>query len=542
MFVFVTILHVYLCTKNKNMRNNQPVTQSERVLTDDCILLTTTDLEGRIKYANHGFTQVSEYTFDELHHQPHNIVRHPDMPPAVYESMWSRLKQGHAWTGLIKNRTKSGDHYWVNAYVAPVFEHGEIHEYQSVRKKATADQIQRATEIYRVLTDNKQPKALKKPLLSFSAKLFMSLLFSVLLSAIMSRYSVVLAVCVASVLGGIILQQVLKPFKALVDKATKLIDDPLATGVYTGRQDEIGKVSFALEYLMIETGGVVGRMADSAESIESLSVSLNDTIFDTSQRADGQSQQTNQAATAMEQMSASFAEVSQNIQHTAQEMSMSHQAAEKGHELLEKVIDAINQLNDEVGNFSALVASIEQDSQEINEVLEVIRAIADQTNLLALNAAIEAARAGESGRGFAVVADEVRQLSSRTSESTSHIETIVSKFRDSTVKATHTMQAGQRKAELSVGLAQQVDESFEELRESIGKMNVMSDENAAAMSQQTAVANDISQSIQVINELARESFTQTQNAAERGQQVSRLSAKTHHLSQQFWLQSVGRDQ
>lgn len=524
------------------MRNNQPVTQSERALTDDCILLTTTDLDGKVKYANQGFTQASEYTFDELHRQPHNIVRHPDMPPVVYESMWARLKRGKPWIGLIKNRSKSGDYYWVNAYVAPVFENGKIHEYQSVRKKATTSQIKRAATIYQALRDGKQPKALKKPLLNFNAKIFTGLLFSVFLTAALSSYSAVVAAFVAGIIGSIFLHQVLKPFNDLVNKATSQIDDPLAAGIYTGRQDEIGKINFTLEYLQTETGGVVGRMADSAESIESLSASLNDTISDTSERAGSQSEQTSQAATAVEQMSASFAEVSQNIQHAAEEMSMSNQSAEKGHQLLEKVIDAINQLNDEVGNFSVLVASIEKDSQEINEVLEVIRAIAEQTNLLALNAAIEAARAGESGRGFAVVADEVRQLSSRTSESTSHIETIVNKFRDSTVKATHTMQAGQRKAELSVGLAKQVDDSFEELRESINKMNVMSDENAAAMSQQTAVANDISQSIQLINELARQSLTQTQSAAERGQQVSRLSTKTHHLSQQFWKQSVKRNQ
>ncbi len=103
------------------------------------------------------------------------------------------------------------------------------------------------------------------------------------------------------------------------------------------------------------------------------------------------------------------------------------------------------------------------------------------------------------------------------------------------------MESGQRKAEQSVGLAQQVDESFEGLRSSIGKMNVMSDENASAMSQQTTVANDISHSIQVINELSLESLEQTQDATERGQQVSRLSAKTHNLSKQFWRQSVQRN-
>ncbi|MCG9746674.1 PAS domain-containing methyl-accepting chemotaxis protein [Shewanella sp. Isolate8] len=520
------------------MKNNQPVTQKEKVFADDTILLSTTDLKGKIKYANAGFTQVSEFTQDELYRQPHNIVRHPDMPSAAFESMWSRLKQGKPWIGIVKNRAKSGDHYWVNAYVAPVLEGGEVHEYQSVRRKATQAQIDNAQAIYGALNAGKQPSALKAARLGFAKRLGLVLLLSLGLAVGLTGYSPLLALLVAAGVGLTGLYLTLKPFNALVKQASDIIDDPLATAVYCGRQDELGKLGFALQYLLTETGGAVGRMADSAESIQSLSVSLNETISHTRERADGQSQQTSQAATAVEEMSASFNEVSQNIQLAAEEMSMSHEAAEKGHELLVEVINAIKGLHQEVSNFSAVVASIEQDSQEINEVLEVIRGIAEQTNLLALNAAIEAARAGESGRGFAVVADEVRQLSSRTSESTSHIEAIVSKFRDSTLKASQTMQAGQRQAQHSVGLAQQVDASFEELRASIDRLNQMSDANAAAMSQQTAVASEISQSIQLINELALASLRQTQDAEERGEQIARLSAKTHHLSQQFWRQSL----
>ncbi|WP_299806143.1 PAS domain-containing methyl-accepting chemotaxis protein [uncultured Shewanella sp.] len=522
------------------MRNNQPVTQIENSLTDNCILLSTTDLDGNIKYANEGFIKVSGYSFDELQRQPHNMVRHPDMPEAAFQSLWERIKQGKPWVGVVKNRSKSGDHYWVNAYIAPVYENGKIHEYQSVRRKATPEQIQRAEAIYQQVNAGKQPKALRNPLLGFGAKLYAWLLTILVMAVILTTYSPIAAVIVLSLVGAIGLQRILKPFNQLVIQAKNTVDDPLAKGVFTGRQDELGTISFALQFLLTETGGVIGRMADSAGSIESLSASLNDTIHNTRQRADSQSMQTSQAATAIEEMSASFNEVSQNIHSAAREMSVSNLSAEQGHQLLERVIESINQLKGEVGNFASVVASIEQDSQDINKVLDVIRGIAEQTNLLALNAAIEAARAGESGRGFAVVADEVRQLSSRTSESTSHIEAIVAKFRESTVMAAKTMEAGQRSAEQSVDLAKQVDESFEALRHSIIKMNTMSDENACAMSQQTAVANDISHSIQVISELAIESLEQTQDAAERGQQVSRLSTKTHSLSKQFWEQSVQR--
>ncbi|QFU22413.1 methyl-accepting chemotaxis protein [Shewanella eurypsychrophilus] len=523
------------------MTEHRAVTQKERLLSEDCILLSTTDLNGKIKYANEDFLRLSDYSHEELHRQPHNTLRHPDMPKAAFKSMWQRIEQGKPWVGIVKNRSKNGDHYWVNAYVAPVFENGKIHEYQSVRRKATPDQIESATHIYQDLNANKQPKALKPARLGFSGRLFAWFFLTVILGVYLAGISPYLAIIAATIFGGIGLTVILAPFKALVTMATNIVDDPLATGVFSGRQDELGKLSFAIQFLVTETGGVVGRMADSAGSIQHQSKSLNETISSTRERADSQSVQTNQAATAIEEMSSSFSEVNQTIHLAAQEMVKSFESAQSGHERMVAVIDAINKLSDEVSNFSSVVLSIEQDSRDINEVLEVIRGIADQTNLLALNAAIEAARAGESGRGFAVVADEVRQLSSRTSDSTSQIESIVSKFRQSTQRATQTMESGLEKAAHSVALAKQADTAFNQLRISIGKINEMSDENAAAMSQQTSVASEISQSIQLINELAIESLSQTTDASERGEQVARLSAKTHNLSQQFWRQSVQRN-
>lgn len=523
------------------MNEHRAVTQKEKLLSEDSILLSTTDLKGKIKYANEDFLRLSEYSDEEVHRQPHNMLRHPDMPKAAFQSMWQRIEQGKPWVGIVKNRSKSGDHYWVNAYVAPVFENGEIHEFQSVRRKATPEQIASASSIYQDLNADKKPKALKPPLLGFSGRIFLWFFLTIALGVGLAGISEVLAVIAATIFGAIGLTLILAPFKELVSMASNIVDDPLATGVFTGRQDELGKLSFAMQFLVTETGGVVGRMADSAGAIQHQSNSLNQTISSTRERADSQSMQTNQAATAIEEMSSSFSEVNQNIHLAAQEMVKSFESAESGHQRMLAVIDAINKLSDEVGNFSSVVESIEQDSRDINEVLEVIRGIAEQTNLLALNAAIEAARAGESGRGFAVVADEVRQLSSRTSDSTSHIESIVSKFKESTTRATQTMESGLEKAAHSVTLAEQADTAFNQLRTSMGKINVMSDANAAAMSQQTSVAGEISQSIQLINELAMDSLNQTQDATARGEQVSRLSTKTHNLSQQFWRQSVQRN-
>src|SRR3546814_4732636 len=127
------------------MRNNQPVTQREYAFPDQQRLISTTDLKGQITYCNDIFAEVSGFARDELIRAPHNLVRHPDVPPAVFDHMWTTLKQGKPWMGIVKNRRKTGDHYWVNAYVTPILDQQrQVTGYESVRTKPTRDQIQRA--------------------------------------------------------------------------------------------------------------------------------------------------------------------------------------------------------------------------------------------------------------------------------------------------------------------------------------------------------------------------------------------------------------
>ena len=130
------------------MRNNQPITGNERTFPAQQRLISTTDLKGQITYCNDAFIEISGFSRDELIRAPHNLVRHPDVPPAVFAHMWETLKAGRPWMGIVKNRCKSGDHYWVNAYVVPVLDDGKVTGYESVRSKPTAEQVQRAQALY----------------------------------------------------------------------------------------------------------------------------------------------------------------------------------------------------------------------------------------------------------------------------------------------------------------------------------------------------------------------------------------------------------
>ncbi|MCE9687141.1 methyl-accepting chemotaxis protein [Shewanella sp. AS16] len=522
------------------MRTNLPITDNEIRLREDSILLSTTDLRGRIKYVNDDFCEICGFTEAELIGQPHNIIRHPDMPPAAFEAMWQRLKQGKPWMGMVKNRCKNGDYYWVNAYVTPIYSQGVLHEYQSVRRKGSSAQVRNATAAYARLNAGKKAGGTFRLPIGYGQKLLLPLVCGITLTAALSQQSPLLAWLAGGLVGGGLLWLALAPLRLLGLRAREIVADPLAQGIYTGRRDELGSIGLAQEFLISETAGVVGRMADSANTIATQSGNLLGAIAATRDRTDSQHQQTAQAAAAVEQMTASFNAVSRNIQSVANEVEISQTAALTGYAHLDAVISAIDALHTQVGNFAAVVKEIEEDSIAINKVLEVISAIAEQTNLLALNAAIEAARAGESGRGFAVVADEVRQLSGRTGESTNQIEAIVRKFQQSTSRAASTLGAGQSQAQKAVELAQQAEQAFEALRETINSINTMSEHSALAMREQALVADEISHSLQTINELASDSLELSLNAESRGEHMSRLSTEMQLLSSQFWQLSIER--
>ncbi len=140
------------------------VTQRDVALANDTTLMSTTDLQSYITHANDDFVEVSGYSIQELTGSPHNMVRHPDMPKAAFADMWYTLKQGEPWTGIVKNRCKNGDHYWVRANVAPMVRGGKITGYMSIRTKASAQEIAAVEPLYKALREGRKPRRLFKGL------------------------------------------------------------------------------------------------------------------------------------------------------------------------------------------------------------------------------------------------------------------------------------------------------------------------------------------------------------------------------------------
>ena len=155
------------------MRINIPVTGTEKPLAKDANILSTTDCKGRIRYVNPEFTELAGYTSEELVGEPHNIIRHPDMPPEAFNMLWSALRQGKSWKGIVKNRCKNGDHYWVDAFAMPIIKEGKASEFQSVRVHPESADVERARALYEQLKKGRIPWFIRWRTLSLKLRCFL---------------------------------------------------------------------------------------------------------------------------------------------------------------------------------------------------------------------------------------------------------------------------------------------------------------------------------------------------------------------------------
>ncbi|WP_336217848.1 methyl-accepting chemotaxis protein [Enterobacter hormaechei] len=405
------------------------VTQNEYPLDDDTTLMSTTDLHSYMTHTNDTFVQVSGFTLQELLGQPHNIVRHPDMPKAAFADMWYTLQKGEPWSGIVKNRRKNGDHYWVRANAVPMVRNGQMTGYMSIRTRATEDEVAAVEPLYKALNEGRSKKRIHKGLvvrkgwlgklpampLRWRVRSVMAVLFAVMAATLVASaagWASLVAAAVVMLLGTLVFeQQIVRPVENVARQALRVATGERNSVQHLNRSDELGLTLRAVGQLGLMCRWLINDVSSQVMSVRDGSDRLaqgNEDLNDRTRQTVANVQQT---VATMNQMAASVQSNSETAAEVDKLSMAASSAATQGGTVMQTVVKTMDDIADS--------------TQRIGSITSLINDIAFQTNILALNAAVEAARAGEQGKGFAVVAGEVRHLASRSANAANDIRKLI---------------------------------------------------------------------------------------------------------------------
>ncbi len=421
------------------MRENQPNTQREHKFDENLLLISTTDRQGRITHCNQAFVDVSGYSYQQLLGEPHNIVRHPDMPAEAFRDMWATIGHGRPWSGIVKNRRRNGDHYWVNANVVPILEDGKPTGYMSVRHAASAEQVRDAQALYstigaqragrqtlrlhagRVRRTGLRDLPARMHRLSLSQQLALALTCMVAATLLplwlLTGYGAAGATAGAVVSAVTIATWFKRSVQARLDDVERFANDlascNLRTDIRLVHPHPLSLAMRALFQIRLNLRAVIGDARDEIHGTANAINDIADGARELSSRTEAQASAVQRTTGSVDEIAAAIRRTEETAAAAVRQSDGTATAARAGGAAMASVKDTMR--------------ALESGSRQVSNIIGIIEGIAFQTNLLALNAAIEAARAGEQGRGFAVVANEVRTLAQRSSTAAREIRDLISR-------------------------------------------------------------------------------------------------------------------
>ncbi|MET0778996.1 MAG: methyl-accepting chemotaxis protein [Pseudomonas mandelii] len=344
-----------------------------------------------------------------------------------------------------------------------------------------------------------------------------------------------LALLVGLIAAWVITRLIVAPLRSVIRVAQQIAAGDLSATVEVTRRDEIGQLMQAMQQMGAGLSAIVSGLQAGIEQLASSAQSLSAVTEQTNLEVSSQKEETEQVATAMNQMTATVHDVARNAEEAAQAAQTADGKVESGQQVVRQSMARIEQLADSATSASSSIESLSAEIQNIGTVLSVIKSVAEQTNLLALNAAIEAARAGEQGRGFAVVADEVRALAKRTQQSTEEIERLVSALRSAAQSSVQQIQNSGELVKLAVSDALQTESALGSIAAAVSLIQQMNQQIAAAAEEQSSVAEEINRSVTSIRASADQSSLAMRGNAASSIELAQLGVELKGMVGHFRL-------
>lgn len=535
------------------MRTNLPVTSTEIQLVDAKTIVSITDLKGKIKFANPYFIEISGFKEEELIGAPQNIIRHPDMPAEAFADMWTTIQSGAPWNGIVKNRCKNGDYYWVSANVTPVLRAGVVVGYMSVRTKPTQSEVAAAATVYAEIKSGNPNKVLLRqgqvvqssPLrrlkrtvglslarqvdVGFSAMLLLLLLSCSALYLDTPRVIPWLCALVAvmAVLLWSSLRANLNDMGKALSLARRMAGGDLTGTIKTTSNNEVGKLLKALRQTNVNLHSIISDVRENFDEMRVATREIASGNMDLSSRTEAQ-------ASSLEETASTMEELTNNVRQNSTSVVRANELASKATSLAGASGRTVNEMIETMNGISG-------SSRRVLDIINMIDDIAFQTNILALNAAVEAARAGEHGRGFAVVASEVRGLAQRSATAAKEVKTLIDvSLANIDEGAKLTLSAGENMSDV-ISAVEDVKTVMDEIaltstgqtegivqvNQAVGLMDEITQKNAALVEEAAAAATNLAEKTEGISR-ALAVFQLSDSPS--GCQIKRLQVKPLNLS------------